>query len=90
MTNNHCPKPGDIRPILTVDSAKRIDDFAEMISEKIYEFLENESFDGILGMPEEWDSCMTCEGNVLNAQERLLEILTRRFTDKLKNTGVIS
>lgn len=88
MTNNHCPNPESIRPILTVDSMNRLDNFAEFISEKVYEFLENESFDGILGMPEDWDSCQTCERNVLNAQETLLAILEKRLLAAIRETGI--
>lgn len=84
MTNNHCPNPSQFRNIISLEIRDSIDDFAEKITEMIYEFCEEQSFETFRFMPEEWADCQNCERNVLNAQEKALENIEKLLLSVMK------
>lgn len=88
MTNNHCPDPEDIRPVISVETQNKITEFAQYISEKVYEFCEEESFNSVSELPENWMDCRNCEKQVLNAQEKALSVIENALLAAIKQNGV--
>ena len=90
MTNNHCPKPEDIRTVITVGMRNEIEKLAQDIVEKFEDALEDMSFDAFQETPPEgWEECKNCEVHVLNAQEKALDNLILLFVSAVrKNTPI--
>lgn len=84
MTNNHCPKPEQIRTVISLEIRDAIDKFAKEIANQIYEFAEEQSFEAFRFLPTEWADCANCETHVLNAQEKALANINILFLNSLK------
>lgn len=76
-----------MRPFLSAELQKNIKELAEKISEQVYEFCEEESFDTIHPVSD-WAECAKCEGIVLNAQELALDIIEKELLAAIRNTGI--
>jgi hypothetical protein len=75
------------RPMIPADIQKKVREFAVEVADRIADVLEDYSFDCIVDMPEEWDSCRVCEPRVLNAQESALAILERELLKQIRHNG---